>query len=123
MTTSALNAIQRTGGAAGTAMLAIILQRTIAADLPGLHADAQAIAGLTTRQRAQADRRGSPRGSARRPPPRSPPRSGTTFWIALALIALTLFPVLLLPRNSTAAASHAPDEPEAPSYRKEVSND
>jgi len=54
MTTSALNAIQRTGGAAGTAMLAIILQRTIAADLPGLHAGAQAIAGLTTRQRAQA---------------------------------------------------------------------
>jgi len=110
MTTSALNAIQRTGGAAGTAMLAIILQRTIAADLPGLHAGAQAIAGLTTRQRAQAA-------------PALAAAFGTTLWIALALIALTLFPVLLLPRNSTAAASHAPDEPEAPSYRKEVSND
>ena len=88
--TSALNAIQRIAGAVGTAMLAIILQRTITANVPGLHASMQAIGGLTGQQRAQAA-------------PALADAFGTTFWVALAFIALTLVPVLFLPRAQQAA--------------------
>jgi EmrB/QacA subfamily drug resistance transporter len=82
--TSALNAIQRIAGAVGTAMLAIILQHAIAANLAGLHAGTQAITALTPQQRTHAT-------------PALAEAFGATFWVALGLIALTLIPVLLLP--------------------------
>jgi EmrB/QacA subfamily drug resistance transporter len=97
--TSALNAIQRIAGAVGTAMLAIILQRAITANLPGLHAGMQAIATLTPQQRAHAA-------------PALADAFGTAFWVALGLIALTLVPVLLLPRAEQQATptNQPPDQ-------------
>jgi EmrB/QacA subfamily drug resistance transporter len=83
--TSALNTIQRIAGAIGTALFAIILQRTIAAKLPHLHGGIQALAALTEKQHARA----APALSA---------AFGTSFWVALGLIAAALLPALLLPR-------------------------
>jgi EmrB/QacA subfamily drug resistance transporter len=83
--TSALNVIQRTGGAVGTALLAIVLQRAIAADLLGGDAGLQALA---THQSANADAAAESVADA----------FATTFWIAAALIALAAVPALMLPR-------------------------
>ncbi len=76
-------------------MLAIILQREIAGNLPRLHAGMQAIATLTPQQRAHAA-------------PALADAFGITFWVALALIALTLVPVLLLPRAERQATAGEP---------------
>jgi EmrB/QacA subfamily drug resistance transporter len=83
--TSALNAIQRIAGAIGTALMAIILQRAIAANLPGLHGGIQGMAALSEEQRAHAA-------------PALADAFGTTFWVGVGLIALALVPALLLPR-------------------------
>jgi EmrB/QacA subfamily drug resistance transporter len=83
--TSALNAIQRIAGAIGTALMAIILQRAIAANVSGLHGGIQAMASLSQEQRAQAA-------------PALADAFGTTFWVALGLIGAALVPALLLPR-------------------------
>jgi EmrB/QacA subfamily drug resistance transporter len=69
--TSALNAIQRIGGAIGTAVFAVVLQLTANAAAP---ADA----------------------------------FGTTFWVAVGLIAVTLIPALLLPRAAGSRADEMP---------------
>jgi MFS family permease len=82
--TSALNAIQRIAGAIGTALLAIILQRTIAANVADFHGGIQGLAALTREPRTTqvlAD------------------DFGTTFWVAVGLIAAALAPALLLPRR------------------------
>jgi EmrB/QacA subfamily drug resistance transporter len=83
--TSALNAIQRIAGAIGTALMAIILQRAIAANVPGLHGGIQAMAALSQEQRAQAA-------------PALADAFGTTFWVAVGLIGAALVPALFLPR-------------------------
>ena len=83
--TSALNAIQRIAGAIGTALLAIVLQRAIAANLPDLHGGIQALATLPSGRRAEVA-------------PALADAFGTTFWVAVGLIAATLVPALLLPR-------------------------
>jgi MFS family permease len=69
--TSAINVIQRLGGAIGTALFAIVLSRQAGAGA-GVHgaAGAGALAGAF----------------------------GTTFWMAAGLIALAEVPALLLPR-------------------------
>ena len=100
--TSALNVIQRTAGAIGTALLAIILQRAIATNLPGGEGGIQSLATLSSGERAAV---AGPITDA----------FATTFWIAAALIALALVPALLLPR----ARAHA--RPERASPAKEVS--
>src|SRR5919197_711104 len=82
--TSALNAAQRIGGAVGTALLAIVLQRAIAANLPALRNGIQALATLSPGQRAHAA-------------PQLADAFGTSFWVAAGLIAATLVPALLLP--------------------------
>ena len=82
--TSALNAAQRIGGAVGTALLAIVLQRAIAANLPELRNGIQALATLSPGQRAHAA-------------PQLADAFGTSFWVAAGLIAATLVPALLLP--------------------------
>ena len=85
--TSALNAIQRIAGAVGTAFLAIVLQRAIAANLPDLHGGIQGLANLSQAQRAHAA-------------PALADAFGTNFWVAAGLIAVSLLPALLLPRRA-----------------------
>ena len=68
--TSALNVIQRLGGAVGTALFAIVLSRQAGAGAgAGMHG-ADTLAGAF----------------------------GTTFWVAAGLIAAAVVPALLLPR-------------------------
>ncbi len=94
--TSALNAIQRIGGAIGTAAFAILLQHSITAKLPG-HADGvQAIAALSRQAGAHT---AATLASA----------FGITFWAAAALTAAALIPALLLPRLPR--ANQAPRQP------------
>jgi EmrB/QacA subfamily drug resistance transporter len=99
--TSALNAIQRIAGAIGTALLAVVLQRAIAGNVPDLRQGIQALATLSPQHRADVA-------------PALADAFGTTFWVAVGLIAATLVPALLLPRPqrgegpaSTAAAGEA----------------
>jgi EmrB/QacA subfamily drug resistance transporter len=84
--TSALNAIQRIAGAIGTALLAIVLQRAIAANVPDLQDGIHALATLSNAERAHDA-------------PSLAAAFGTTFWVAVGLIAATLVPALLLPRH------------------------
>jgi EmrB/QacA subfamily drug resistance transporter len=98
--TSALNAIQRIAGAIGTALLAIILQRAIAANVPDFRGGIQGLAALS--QQAQTT-------------PVLADAFGTTFWVAVALIAAALVPALLLPSvraEHQLAKSAAPAEQE-----------
>ena len=95
--TSALNAIQRIAGAIGTALMAIILQRTITANLPGLHGGIQGMAALSEAQRAHAA-------------PALADAFGTTFWVGVGLIALALVPALLLPRLRREEPTHVEEE-------------
>src|SRR5215468_5099399 len=83
--TSALNTIQRVGGAIGTALFAIILQHTITANLPGSRGGSTAIAALS--QHAPVHTAAALAAAF-----------GTTFWVAVGLIATALVPALLLPR-------------------------
>jgi hypothetical protein len=91
--TSALNVIQRTAGAIGTALLAIVLQRAISADLPGGPDGIQALAT------ARSGGSGATAGAIA-------DAFATTFWVAAALIALALVPALLLPRPRAHAQPH-----------------
>jgi MFS family permease len=98
--TSALNAIQRIAGAIGTALLAIILQRAIAANVPDFRGGIEGLAALSQQAHAR---------------PALADAFGTTFWIAVALIAAALVPALLLPSvraEHQLAKSAAPDEEE-----------
>jgi EmrB/QacA subfamily drug resistance transporter len=81
--TAALNTIQRVAGAIGTALLAIILQRSIATNVPDFAGGVDGVAALSGRP-----------GVA----PLVADAFGTTFWIAVGLMALALVPAVLLPR-------------------------
>jgi EmrB/QacA subfamily drug resistance transporter len=81
--TTAINVIQRVGGAIGTAVLAIVLQRAIAANVADFHGGIQGVATLARDPRAT---------------PLVADAFGTTFWIAVGLIVAGLVPALLLPR-------------------------
>jgi hypothetical protein len=93
--TSTLNTIQRIAGAVGTAVLAIVLQRAIAAEAPSLDGGIQAMAGLSPEARAQVA-------------PALADAFGTAFGVALALIAAALVPALLLPRRRRGEAVPVP---------------
>jgi EmrB/QacA subfamily drug resistance transporter len=80
--TSALNVIQRSAGAVGTALLAIILQRAIAANIPDFRGGIEGMAALSRQPHAT---------------PLLADAFGTTFWVAVGLIAVALVPGLLLP--------------------------
>jgi EmrB/QacA subfamily drug resistance transporter len=80
--TSALNSIQRMGSSIGTAVLAVVLQRAIAADAPGLGATALAPLPPGTRT-AVADALAHAFDQA--------------FWVAFALMAVAIAPALFLP--------------------------
>jgi hypothetical protein len=83
--TSAINVIQRVAGSIGTALLAVVLQRSIATNLPGLDGGIGALAALPNEGRAQA---ATALAAA----------FGTAFWVAFVLVAAAFVPALLLPR-------------------------
>jgi EmrB/QacA subfamily drug resistance transporter len=82
--TSAINVVQRVAASLGTALLAVVLQRTIAANVSGFHG------GIG---QATALARHDPQHTA----PAIAAAFGTTFWLAFALTAAALVPALLLP--------------------------
>jgi EmrB/QacA subfamily drug resistance transporter len=97
--TSTINVIQRVAGSVGTALLAVVLQRSIAGNLPGVESGVGALAALPDSRRAQVA-------------PALANAFGTTFWVALGLVAAALVPALLLP-------SRRSQEPEE-TVRQEV---
>jgi EmrB/QacA subfamily drug resistance transporter len=82
--TSSINVIQRIAGSVGTALLAVVLQRAIAAE-SSLDGGIGRIASLSPAARDQAA-------------PALSQAFGTAFWVAFALLAASLVPALLLPR-------------------------
>jgi EmrB/QacA subfamily drug resistance transporter len=82
--TSAINVVQRVAASLGTALLAVILQRAIAANLSGFDGDIGQAAALA---------RHDPQHAA----PAIADAFGTTFWVAFALTAVALVPALMLP--------------------------
>src|ERR671934_188983 len=74
---SAINIVQRVAGSIGTALLAVVLQRSISGK--GVSDGIGALAGVSPAALADA--------------------FGTAFWVALALVAVALIPALLLPRT------------------------
>jgi EmrB/QacA subfamily drug resistance transporter len=95
--TSALHAIQRIAGAVGTAAMAIVLQHEIATKLPELEGGIAGLAHLSAQQRAAVT-------------PALADAFATTFWVAVALIALALVPAVVLPhlrrREQASGAAH-----------------
>jgi EmrB/QacA subfamily drug resistance transporter len=83
--TSTINVIQRVAGSVGTALLAVVLQRQIAAGLPGVEGGIGALAALSEQGRSLVERALAD-------------AFGTTFWVAFGLVAASLIPALLLPR-------------------------
>jgi EmrB/QacA subfamily drug resistance transporter len=80
--TSAINIIRTIGGSFGTAILTVVLQRRIVAEIPGATGDL-----------------GSLRGGAASAAEPLAAAFGTTFWVAVGLTAIALIPALLLPRH------------------------
>ena len=113
--TAAINVIQRIAASIGTALLAVVLQRSIAERIPGAGGSLRVLpAG------ARADDAASLAAAF-----------GATFWVAAGLVAAALIPALLLPRAertharpadlvlTTRGASHADhaDHPSAAAGR------
>jgi EmrB/QacA subfamily drug resistance transporter len=88
--TSALNTIQRLGASIGTTVLAVVLQRSIAAEVPG--GGGSGLGPLDSADRARVAE-----GLAH--------AFGATFWVALALIAIALVPAFLQPRRAAGPAA------------------
>ena len=90
---SALNTIQRIAGSIGTALLAVVLQRAIGAEVPSLAGGLDGIDRL-------------PAAAMARVLPLLAHAFDTAFWVALALTAAALVPALLLgPRHRTRASA------------------
>ncbi len=102
--TSSINVVQRVAGSLGTALLAVVLQRTIATNLTGFHGGINQAAALAQRDPGHAA-------------PAIADAFGTTFWVAFALTATALVPALLLPsargRRERPANPPAAREPAA----------
>jgi EmrB/QacA subfamily drug resistance transporter len=101
--TTAINIIRTIGGSFGTAVLSVVLERRIAANLPGMGGG------------SLATLRATPGGGA--PPPQvADPLAhafGQTFWWALGLTALALIPAYFLPRHPPAPALAGAAQPSA----------
>jgi EmrB/QacA subfamily drug resistance transporter len=82
--TSAINVVQRVAGSLGTALLAVVLQRSINSHLGRFHGGIGQAAALVRREPSQAA-------------PAIAHAFGATFWVACALAALALIPALMLP--------------------------
>jgi EmrB/QacA subfamily drug resistance transporter len=87
--TSTINVIQRIAASVGTALLAVVLQRSIQAELPSLHDGIGALASLSSGGRARVS---AVLADA----------FGTTFWVALGLVAAALVPALAIPLRGMA---------------------
>jgi len=87
--TSTINVIQRVAGSVGTALLAVVLQRSIESNLPELHGGIGAIGRLSAGDRAHAA-------------PALASAFGSAFWVAFALVAAALVTALMLPRSNVA---------------------
>jgi MFS family permease len=96
--TTAINIIRTVGGSFGTAILSVVLERRIEANLPVAGGSLGAL-------------RSVPGGA---PPPRiAEPLAhafGQTFWWAVGLTALALIPAAFLPRQPAVAAEATPAE-------------
>lgn len=93
---SALNTIQRIAGSIGTALLAVVLQRAIAAELPALTGGLNAVGRLPAEHLAQVL---PPLGHA----------FEIAFWVALALTVAAVGPALML--RASRAETTAMDRP------------
>jgi EmrB/QacA subfamily drug resistance transporter len=91
---AAINVIQRVAGSIGTALLAVVLQRSISNRIP---AAGESLGSLQVG--AHKDELAA--------------AFGASFWVALVLVAAALVPALLLPRSETAEAG-APAAPGTP---------
>jgi hypothetical protein len=91
---SALNTIQRVAGAIGTAVFAIVLQRSLEATLPEATGGIQDVSDLAQRQHAEVA-------------PTLADAFGSTFWIAVALTGAALVPALLLPKRQPQERANA----------------
>src|SRR4051794_3610894 len=80
--TSTINIIRTIGGSFGTAVLTVVLQRRIVAEIPGATGDL-----------------GSLRGGAAQAAEPLAKAFGSTFWVATGLTALALIPAWFLPRR------------------------
>ena len=87
--TTVLNIIRTIGGSVGTAVLTVVLQRQIVANVPGATGELDALGG------AGVSRVVEPLAHA----------FGQTFWWAVALTALALIPAYFLPRRPPGAQS------------------
>jgi EmrB/QacA subfamily drug resistance transporter len=96
--TTSINIIRTVGGSLGTAILSVVLERRIAAELGGAPGDLGALRG--------------PGGAAARSATPLAHAFGQTFWWAVGLTALALLPALLLPREPAGAMRRPAVEPE-----------
>src|SRR5205085_12499551 len=94
--TTSINSIRTVGGSLGTAILSVVLERQIAAELGHGTGDLGALGG------AAAARAAGPLAHA----------FGHTFWWAVGLTAIALFPAFLLPRRPVATRRARTAEPE-----------
>jgi MFS family permease len=85
--TSAINVVQRVAASLGTALLAVVLQRTIAANVSDFHGG---VGQATALARHDPQHVASAIAAA----------FGTTFWVAFALTAVALVPAFLLPAKA-----------------------
>ena len=96
--TSLINIIRTVGGSFGTAILTVVLERRIVANVPGATGDLGALGG------ADVARVAEPLSTA----------FGQTFWVALGLTALALIPAYFLPRRPPTAVAAGPRAPAEP---------
>src|SRR3954451_21285348 len=100
--TSSINIIRTVGGSVGTAVLTVVLERRIVANVPGATGELGALAGH------DGSRGAEPLATA----------FGQTFWWAVGMTAIALIPAMFLPRRppgeSEYSRARAPQEAEAP---------
>jgi EmrB/QacA subfamily drug resistance transporter len=82
--TSAINVVQRIAGSVGSALLAVLLQRQIIAQLPGFHGGVAQAGAAAAHDPLQVA-------------PALADAFGATFWVASALTAVAMIPALLMP--------------------------
>ena len=87
--TTVINIIRTVGGSVGTAVLTVVLQRRIVANVPGATGELEELGGANVARVAE------PLAHA----------FGQTFWWAVALTALALVPAWFLPRHPPPASA------------------
>jgi EmrB/QacA subfamily drug resistance transporter len=100
--TSTINVIQRIAASVGTALLAVVLQRSIATNAPRFGSGIGALAALPEEARAHVA-------------PALAAAFANTFWVAFGLVAAALVPALLLPRLHSRGGDEAAPASEAAS--------